>query len=181
MGRGLAWRGVLETGVVVAAFVAFGLAWAEGAGRASRAPSTYPRPVVEDRSDSPSIWLLDGFNLLCAGLLGGRDRSGWWTEARRRELLELAGRFDDPRAEIWVVFDGPRPAGPAEAQAGGPAPRPSCAFAPSADEWLLAQVRAAEDPGRVAVVTSDRKVADRARHRGAQVFSPRAFLDRCTS
>jgi predicted RNA-binding protein with PIN domain len=135
---------------------------------------------VEDRNDAPSIWLLDGFNVLHAGPLGGRDRSEWWTESRRSELLELAGRFDDPRAEIWVVFDGPRPEPPLTADESGPASRPRRVFAPSADEWLLARVRAAGDPGRVAVVTSDRKLADRARHRGAQVFSPRTFLDRCT-
>jgi len=176
----LAWRGVLETLVVLVAFVGFGLAWAEGVARAFRIPSTYLRPVVEDRNDAPSIWLLDGFNVLHAGPLGGRDRSEWWTEPRRSELLELAGRFDDPRAEIWVVFDGPRPEPPLTADESGPTSRPRRVFAPSADEWLLARVRAAGDPGRVAVVTSDRKLADRARHRGAQVFSPRTFLDRCT-
>jgi predicted RNA-binding protein with PIN domain len=180
MGRGLGWCGVFETVVVLAAFVGFGLAWAEGAERASRAPSIYPRPVVEDRNDAPSIWLLDGFNVLHAGPLGGRDRAEWWTEPRRSELLERAGRFDDPRAEMWVVFDGPRSEAPGEANAGGPAPRLGCVFAPSADEWLLARVREAEDSSRVAVVTCDRKLAERARHRGAQVYSPRAFLDRCT-
>jgi hypothetical protein len=180
MGRGLGWRGVFETAVVLVAFVSFGLAWAEGVERAFCAPSTYPRPVVEDRSEAPSMWLLDGFNVLHAGPLGGRDRTEWWIEPRRSELLDLAGRFDDPRAEIWVVFDGPRPEAPGEADEGGPAPRLRCVFAPSADEWLLARVRAAEDPRRVAVVTCDRKVADRARHGGARVYSPRAFLDRCT-
>jgi predicted RNA-binding protein with PIN domain len=179
MARGLAWGGVLEALGVVAAFVGFGLACAEGLARAFPSPWIYPRAVVEDRSDAPSIWLLDGFNVLHAGPLGGRDRSEWWTEPRRSELLDLAERFDDPRAEIWVVFDGPRPEAPAEADASARATRPRRVFAPSADEWLLAQVRAAEDPGRVAVVTSDRKIAARARHRGAQVFSPRVFLDRC--
>jgi len=177
---GLAWRGVLETLVVVAAFVGFGLACAEGLARAFPAAPFYPREVVEDHSEAPSIWLLDGFNVLHAGPLLGRDRSEWWTEPRRSELLDLAGRFDDPRAEIWVVFDGPRPETPADAGESVPDPRPRRVFAPSADAWLLARVREAEDPGRVAVVTGDRKIAARARHRGAQVFSPRAFLDRCT-
>jgi predicted RNA-binding protein with PIN domain len=144
------------------------------------AAAAYPRPAVEDPNDEPSIWLLDGFNVLHAGLLGGRDRAEWWTETRRSELLERVGHFDDPRAEVWVVFDGPHPEAAAEDAVGLRAPAPRPVFAPSADEWLLARVRAAEDPGRVAVVTADRKLADRARHRGARVYSPRAFLDRCT-
>jgi rRNA-processing protein FCF1 len=41
-------------------------------------------------------------------------------------------------------------------------------------------VRSAQDPARIAVVTADKQLADRARHRGARVYSPRAFLDRCT-
>ena len=52
-------------------------------------------------------------------------------------------------------------------------------FAPSADDWLVAQVRASPAPDCLAVVTADRAVAGRARHRGAQVVSPRAFLARC--
>ena len=173
----LRWRGVLETATVVACFVGFGLAWAQGVERAPAAAPDYPRPVVENPQDTPSIWLLDGFNVLHAGPLGGRDRSEWWTEPRRAELLELAGRFDDPSAEIWVVFDGPRAA--CEGDAGGGS-GPRRVFAPSADEWLLARVRAADSPGRIGVVTADRKVTERARHHGAQVFSPREFLERCT-
>ena len=175
------WRGVLETAAVVALFVGFGLVWAEGGERASHAPPAYPRPVVEKPGDEPSIWLLDGFNVLHAGPLGGRDRSDWWTEPRRNELLDLVGRFDDPRAEVWVVFDGPHAERAGRGDARGQAQRPRCVFAQSADEWLLARVRAAEDAGRIAVVTADRKVADRARHRGAHVYSPREFLDRCSA
>jgi hypothetical protein len=75
-----------------------------------------------------------------------------------------------------VVFDGPRPLpAPAEGEAAG---APRIAFAPSADEWLLRRVREA-GPGAVAVVTADRRLADRARARGAQVVSPQAFLARC--
>jgi hypothetical protein len=130
--------------------------------------------MVDDARDEPSIWLLDGFNVLHAGPLGGRDRSEWWTAPRRDELLEIAARFDDPAAEVWVVFDGPREAVTRD-EADGPHP----VFAPSADAWLLERVRAADDPGRIAVVTADRKVADRARHRGARVYSPNDFLARC--
>ena len=166
--------GILETLGVLAAFVAFGLGWAEIVARAPGDGSPYPAQMVDDAGTEPSVWLLDGFNVLHAGPLGGRDRSEWWTAPRRDELLEIAARFDDRSAEVWVVFDGPREADTPE-DARGPHP----VFAPSADAWLLERIRAADDPGAIAIVTADRKVADRARHRGARVYSPRDFLARC--
>ena len=166
--------GFLETACVVSAFIAFGLAWAEFVVRAPSGGAPYPARMVDDAQPEPSIWLIDGFNVLHAGPLGGRDRSEWWTAPRRDEVLEIAARFDDPTAEVWVVFDGPRDA---ETRADDRGPQP--VFAPSADAWLLERIRTAEDPSRIAVVTADRKLADRARHRGARVYAPRDFLARC--
>ncbi len=127
-------------------------------------------------AEDARVWLVDGFNVLHAGLLHGRDRGPWWRARDRERLLERARGFDDPDAELWVVFDGGHPAPPAE---DGATPPVNLVFAPSADDWLLARVRAAPDPSRVAVVTRDRRLADRARHRGARVVSPRDFLARC--
>jgi predicted RNA-binding protein with PIN domain len=133
-------------------------------------------------SEDTQLWLLDGYNVLHAGILGGRDRSQWWTESRRRELLERAAHFD-ARAEVWIVFDGPED--PADASVGDessdpdPETGPRCVFAPSADDWLVEQVRRADRPERITVVTADRRVAGRVRGRGAQVASPGAFLARC--
>jgi rRNA-processing protein FCF1 len=44
---------------------------------------------------------------------------------------------------------------------------------------LLREVREAEDPAHLAVVTADRRLAERARQRGARVVAPTAFLARC--
>jgi len=158
-------RGAAETGAVVAAVVAFGLGWASLAGGAAYAPA----PMSEGR------WLVDGFNVLHAGVLRGNDRRGWWREEARARLLARVAGFDDAEAELWVVFDGPGPGADAERAS----LRPRVVFAPSADEWLLAAVREAADPAALVVVTADRQLADRARHRGARVVSPRAFLARC--
>jgi len=175
------WPGVLEATLVMLLFVGFGLAWAGALERAAAPRSAYPEQPMEAPSETPAVWLLDGFNVLQVGLLGGRDRSSWWTGGPRDALLDLADRFDDPAAEIWVVFDGPRDVeASSRDDAGVGAARLRQVFAPSADDWLLARVRSADDPGRIVVVTADRKVADRARHRGARVFTPRAFLERCT-
>jgi predicted RNA-binding protein with PIN domain len=177
------WRGALETTGVLAAFLGFGLAWAalENAGAAR---PYAPSPMEATTRPAP-VWLVDGYNVLCTGLLGGHDRSDWWSEARREELLALLARFDgldgfdglggfdQADAEIWVVFDGARePSDTGERS--GPV---RVVFAPSADEWLVEQVRVHAE---VAVVTADRKLAGRARHRGARVVSPREFLRRCT-
>jgi predicted RNA-binding protein with PIN domain len=168
------WRGILESLLVIAGFAGFGFAWA-GFERRDAALSDYPHPPMEETPPTPSLWLVDGFNVLHAGVLRGRDRAEWWTEPRREQLVALAERFDDAGAEIWIVFDGSGPEAPGEAPAG----RVRRIFAPSADDWLLAKVRASQAPGCLAVVTADRAVAGRARHRGAQVVSPRAFLSRC--
>lgn len=155
-----AWAGVVQTGLVVAGMLAFGLGWAW---------AYTPGPMSNER------WLVDGFNVLHAGVLRGADRRGWWREEVRARLLERVAGFEDAAAELWVVFDGPGPVASAEAES----QRPRVVFAPSADEWLLDAVRETPDPASVVVVTADRQLADRARHRGARVVSPRAFLARC--
>jgi len=183
-------RGVGETALVLGTFVVFGLAWSVLAGaRDDTERPSYLVAVVSEPSETegaktgapdtpPTTWLVDGFNVLHAGILVGRDRREWWTEPRRRQLLDRVRHFDDPGAELWVVFDGRREP---EARDDDDADGPREVFADSADDWLLARVRSAADPARIAVVTADRAVADRARHRGALVVSPRAFLDRCRS
>jgi hypothetical protein len=179
-------RGVIETLVIVAGFVGVGLFGAGVAGRAVRdveapappgvAPALpYLRASMEEASPQPTVWLVDGFNALHVALLRGRERTAWWTRERREELLARVRGFDDPAAEVWVVFDGPHPASDPEGTA---AARPRVAFARSADEWLLRRVREGT-AGAFVVVTADRPLADKARARGARVMSPHDFLARC--
>ena len=181
--------GVARTLAIVGAFVGSGvvagsLAGAPGptarpAAEHSTQPAPpaveYPSPPMEARTAEPRVWLVDGFNALHVALLRGRDRPRWWRGEERERLVAEVARFDASDAEVVVVFDGPRPAEDA------PGEGPRVVFAPSADDWLLREVRDAPEPGAVAVVTADRQLADRARHRGARVVSPRVFLERCGS
>jgi hypothetical protein len=167
------WRGAIESLLVISGFVGVGLAWAGVEGR-DAARADYPAASMQE-SAPPRVWLVDGFNVLHAGVLRGRDRAEWWSAPRRQQLVAIAERFDDPAAEIWIVFDARDPQ-PPEAEPEG---RVRQVFARSADDWLVARVRACEEPGCLAVVTADRAVAGRARHRGAQVVAPRRFLARC--
>jgi predicted RNA-binding protein with PIN domain len=167
--------------VVIASFVAITVgAAAIGHQTAAVVPATSayaPGAVAPDAPSErlrPSIWLVDGFNLLHAAVLrSGDSRKDWWKRANRARVLELARGFEDRDAEVVVVFDGSED--PDETSEAGP----RVVFAPTADDWLLATVKAAPHPHRVAVVTADRRLADRLRDRGAQVVSPSSFAARC--
>jgi predicted RNA-binding protein with PIN domain len=166
---------------VIASFVAIAVGAAaveRQLAAVERAPSPYSsRAVASAPTDArirPSLWLVDGFNLLHAAVLrSGDSRKDWWKSANRERVLALARDFDDREAQVVVVFDGSElPETPSESG-------PRVVFAAPADDWLLAAVKAAPQPHRVAVVTADRRLADRLRDRGAQVVSPSAFAARC--
>ena len=166
---------------VIAAFVAIAVGFAafeRQTGAVDSAPAPYSSGAVPSDPSAPraqpSLWLVDGFNLLHAAVLrSGDSRKDWWKSTNRERVLELARGFDDPAAELVVVFDGSEV--PTEPNAAGP----RVVFAAPADDWLLAAVKASPSPHRVAVVTADRRLADRLRDRGAQVVSPSAFAARC--
>lgn len=136
-------------------------------------------PTDAASPEPPRTWLVDGYNVLHAGVLRGRDRREWWSAAVQQRLVDVVETFDDAAAEIWVVFDDARPGRSERCREPEPPRRVRIAYAPSADDWLVKRVRSAKRPGELAVVTSDRQVQGRSRHRGAQVVSPLAFLARC--
>lgn len=126
-----------------------------------------------------SSWLIDGFNVLHAVLLGGRDRSRWWTALHRRALVDRVCRFEGS-AERVIVFDGRRAPDTRE-RPDDPGVRVE--FEPDADAFILKVARRASKEGAgagtVGVVTADRKLRDRCRHAGAEVVSPAEFLAHC--
>ena len=165
--------GVARALALIAVFPAAGLAVRAGL-QAGSAPPFYPESWMEEiQTEEPELWLVDGFNVVQVALLSGRDRESWWRAERRAELMAHAAQLSAKGACVEVVFDGAEPAPEAE----GPGARE--VFAESADAWLVARVRAAADPQRVAVVTADRRLAGRVRHHGARVIGPGEFLRRC--
>lgn len=171
---GIFGRGAFEVLCVSAAFVVIGFGWVAVVEGAPVDPAGTAGDLMAELPQQPRRWLIDGFNVVQHGLLGGRDRQCWWTAPRRAELIARSADFDDPDAEIWLVFDGPKPVG-----AHGDGPRSHLVFAPSADAWLIEQVRSADDPAQIAVVTSDRRLSARVQRRGALVVAPIDFLRRC--
>jgi hypothetical protein len=163
------WFGVAEALLLPLVFIALGLGWWGAVLRAEPAAASYPRGVAAPAE----TWLVDGFNVVQVGLLGGRDRSSWWSGPQRAELLARAEGFEQREAALFVVFDGERAAPDA------PLGRVRRVFAPSADEWLVARVRESAEPERLVVVTADRRLAARVRHHGARVVLPGEFLGRC--
>jgi len=133
--------------------------------------------------------LVDGFNVLHAVLLG-KEREGWWRRALRERLLERVRAWDGGPDEIWVAFDGSRPAESvwAEPVASSSAldagrdpsgPIVHQVFVESADDWIVRRARRTQRPERLLVVSADRKVAGRARSAGCEVLTPWAFIARC--
>lgn len=117
------------------------------------------------------LYLVDGFNVLHAAVLEGRERRQWWALAHQARVVSLSETFQG--GEVWVVFD----ARGADRVLG--TERVQVRFAPDADACIVELC--AELRGRrwVTVVTADRSLADRARHRGATRLSPWRFAEQC--
>jgi hypothetical protein len=168
-------RGVCRSLGVVGLFVGVGLSVAGALRAVAAGPAPYTGPAMPTTSppgEEEPLWLVDGFNLLHVGVLRGRAEGSWWGPEGRRLVLERAASFRGAAEAVVVVFDGPHPTEPGR-------PPLQVVFAPSADDWLLARVREAADPGRLRVVTADRRLAARAQARGARVIAPAEFLGLC--
>ncbi len=138
----------------------------EGSERAAHARRT--------PSDPSPLYVVDGFNLMHAVVLRGRDRKNWWNAEKQERVVRLVETFD--LGEACVVFDAAKPdserfSGPSHIQVH---------FHPSADDFIvqLSERLQAERP--VFVISSDRALQDRARRFGARRMSPWEFCDACT-
>ncbi|WP_111508679.1 NYN domain-containing protein [Mycobacterium kyogaense] len=120
-------------------------------------------------------WIVDGMNVI------GARPDGWWRD-RHAAMVTLVHALETwasaEGVDVTVVFEQP-PCPPIESTvvtvAHAPAAAPN-----SADDEIVAVIRADEHPDDLVVVTSDRALIERARAAGATVVSPgrlRAQLD----
>ena len=133
----------------------------------------------DEESFSPLL-IIDGFNVLHAGVLVGRDRAGWWQEPAQHRLVERVEQFPNSSdMEIWIVFDRRSDKEGIAADVGSTDTRIRVYYAPSADDWIVEQVKTLMAQRMVTVVTADRPLRDRVRHVGGELLSPRQFLAEC--
>lgn len=128
---------------------------------------------------SPRSWIVDGYNVLRVSLSPPGAES-WWCEERRAVLCTLASQLPYPSEAITLVFDAKHLTEPqVQPAAEGTRARVRQVYAPSADEWILKALKQRRDLERTVVVTGDRPLADRARHRGAEIMPTDAFVALC--
>jgi predicted RNA-binding protein with PIN domain len=121
-------------------------------------------------------WVVDGMNVI------GTRPDGWWRD-RDRAMLRLVDLLERWAAadgeEVTVVFERP-PSPPIRSTvievAHAPRPKPD-----AGDDEIVRRVRAAANPSRIRVVTSDRWLADRASAAGATVEGAETFRSRIES
>ena len=118
-------------------------------------------------------WLVDGMNVI------GSRPDGWWKDRDRAmgQLVERLERWAEPGDdEVTVVFERePRPPISSEVIEVAHARRPGT---DAGDDEIVHRLGAADDAGGWTVVTSDRRLTERARAAGAEVESASAFLAR---
>jgi len=122
------------------------------------------------------ILIIDGFNVLHAVVLIGRDRAGWWQPAAQRRLVERVEQLTLSYPAIWIVFDRRPSTSEVPEDVTSNDPRLRIVYAPSADEWIVQEVERLALQHSVTVVTSDRPLRDRVRRVRGTVLSPSAVF-----
>ena len=113
-------------------------------------------------------YLIDGNNLLHA-LAERGGPIGQMALCRRLEALAAA------EGPVWVVFDGPPPAGPAAGELDALAVRAQWSGRREADEILLRHIAASTAPRRLVVVSTDGQIRRAARRRRCKVVRSEDF------
>lgn len=122
------------------------------------------------------ILIIDGFNVLHAVVLVGRDRAGWWQPAAQRRLVEKVEQLILSYPAMWIVFDRRPATSEVPEDVTSNDPRIRIVYAPSADEWIVHEVERLAPQHAITVVTADRPLRERVRRVGGMVLFPSAVF-----
>lgn len=119
-------------------------------------------------------YLIDGYNLFFRTTRGEEGEN--FTKEREKIIVSLADQIHLAQLSALLVFDSAWHEGPAERKIKNQLEICYTDLGQSADDWIIAEVKRAEKPAQIVVVTSDRKLAWRARIKGAQTLPVEDFL-----
>jgi predicted RNA-binding protein with PIN domain len=129
-----------------------------------------------ERRDRPSArWLVDGMNLI------GSRPDRWWNDPDRavRRLIGELDRYADATGEdVTVVFDRQPPNVAAGARRAALVAFASRHGRDAADDEIIRMLADDPAPASFRVVTSDRRLVERAQRLGARVMSSGSFRRR---
>ena len=126
------------------------------------------------------LLIIDGFNVLHAGVLTGRDRANWWRASMQHRLIErVESCTETASATIWIVFDRRTDTHTEYEDVTSNDRRISVFYAPSADDWIVTRVSELAGQRAVTVVTADRLLRERVQLAGGILCSPTRFLATC--
>lgn len=121
-----------------------------------------------------TLFLIDGYNLFFRTTRG--EEGDNFTREREKIILSLADQIQLAKLSAILVFDSAWHEGPAERKIKNQLEIYYTDLGESADDWIIAEVKRAENPAQLTVVTSDKKLAWRARVKGAQTLPVEEFL-----
>jgi predicted RNA-binding protein with PIN domain len=128
------------------------------------------------RRDHPGArWLIDGMNLI------GSRPDRWWNDPDRavRRLIGELDRYAAATGEdVTVVFDRQPPGVPPGTHGAAVVAFASRRGRDAADHEIIRMLAEDQVPDSLRVVTSDRRLAERARQLGAAVMSSTSFRRR---
>ena len=122
------------------------------------------------------ILIIDGFNVLHAVVLVGRDRAGWWQPVAQRRLVERVEQLTLSYPAMWIVFDRRPSTSEIPEDVTSNDPRIRIVYAPSADDWIVHEVERLAPQHMITVVTADRPLRERVRRVGGSLLSPLALF-----
>lgn len=135
----------------------------------------------------PPEILIDGFNLLHAVILQGRERAQWWSKENQSQVLQLVARFQPSpelgyastdRPRLCVVFDASEASEHRMTDRSLDAGLVAFEYAAHADDWIVSRAEGLRETPPL-IVSADRALLDRAGRWGAGRLSPWIFAKMC--